>query len=86
MLLKGINKTTNAIYFNANSIKNIPAGFFSGMTLLHSLYFANNNLANMTAANMFAGATALQCLDLTYNSITGILGAAFQGLSSLQVM
>ena len=83
---QNMNKTTNAIYFNANSIKNIPAGFFSGMTLLRSLYFANNNLANMTTANMFAGATALQCLDLKYNSITGILGAAFQGLSNLQVM
>ena len=67
------------------SISDLKAGDFNGLTKLETLYLDNNDLTTLRGG-VFDGLTALETLALDNNDLSTLRGDVFDGLTSLETL
>ncbi len=73
----------NVISIRGVNVSTLPAGIFSGLTLLDALYLSLNNKLSSLPAGVFSGLTSLLELSLFRNNLNSLPAGVFSGLSSL---
>ena len=67
------------------SISDLKAGDFNGLTKLETLYLDNNDLTTLRG-DVFDGLTSLETLALDNNDLSTLRGDVFDGLTSLETL
>ena len=76
---------TGTLDLSGQSIADLAAGDFVGLTSLMELYLDNNKLPELPD-DVFAGLTSLEVLYLNNNDLTELPGGVFEPLTSLEVL
>ena len=76
---------TGTLDLSGQSIADLAAGDFAGLTSLMELYLDNNKLPELPD-DVFAGLTSLEVLYLNNNDLTELPGGVFEPLTSLEVL
>ena len=76
---------TGTLDLSGQSIADLAAGDFAGLTSLMELYLDNNKLPELPD-DVFAGLTSLEVLYLNNNDLTTLPGGVFEPLTSLEVL
>ena len=74
---------TGTLDLSGQSIADLAAGDFAGLTSLMELYLDNNKLPELPD-DVFAGLTSLEVLYLNNNDLTELPGGVFEPLTSLE--
>ena len=74
---------TGTLDLSGQSIADLAAGDFAGLTSLMELYLDNNKLPELPD-DVFAGLTSLEVLYLNNNDLTELSGGVFEPLTSLE--
>ena len=74
---------TGTLDLSGQSIAELAAGDFAGLTSLMELYLDNNKLPELPD-DVFAGLTSLEVLYLNNNDLTELPGGVFEPLTSLE--
>ncbi len=83
MLNHSIPANTTCVWFQQNSITNVPAGYFRNLSNVESINLENNLISEIDAY-AFSGVPSVRKIDLYKNKLTVIRKMMFYGTPNLE--